>query len=269
MLKNVSLLRRALSTAVPFLFICAVLTGAGIWHSTGTGKDKRAEGLRQFHDRIRDGVGREVQFAAPNDSSQNVRASVNSVTHFISKRSGTKISGETKKRLAAMEALVLSGAQRRLTVGELSAVLAETAVERLSKLTDQEVAHIDSNLRGFDAPDLPDGYRRGREKYIQPRADMLQAVTSERFVAQLKTLRDLSANMVSREVVEYQARHVAEKEIKKNLRRLSEAVPEKFGGIWDVANEREGDAGITPLQAFLVAYAVASEDHLCDSESSL
>ncbi|MCA1636284.1 MAG: hypothetical protein LC802_21980, partial [Acidobacteria bacterium] len=180
-----------------------------------------------------------------------------------------KISGETKTRLAAMEALVLSGAQRRLTVGELSAVLSETAVERLSQLTDQEVAHIDSNLRGFDAPDLPDGYRRGREKYIRPRADMLRAVTSERFVAQIKTLRHLSANIVTREVVKYQARTFVEKDVKETASRLSEVVPEKFGGIWDVANEREGDAGITPLQAFLIAYSVASEDYLCDSESAL
>lgn len=268
MLKNFSLIRRALMIAVPSLFICAVLAGAGFWHSTGTGRDKRAEGLRIFHARIRDGVGREVQFASPNDSHQNVRASVNSVTHFISKRSGTKISGETKNRLAAMEALVLSGEGRRLTIGELSAVLTETAVGRLSRLTDEEVAHIDSNLRGFDAPDLPEPHRRGR-MFVRPRAGELWILTSEKVVAQIKTLRDLSANMVSREVVKYQARAFVEKDVKEKASRLSEVVPEKFGGIWDVANGREGDAGITPLQAFLITYSVASEDYLCDSESVL
>lgn len=269
MLKNMSLIRRVLTTAAPFLFICAVLIGVSTWHSTGTTKDQLAEGKRKFHNRIRDGLGREVQFASPNDSSENVRASVNSVAHFISKRSGTKISGETKRRLAVMEARVLSGAQRRLTIGELSDILSETAFERLSKLTDQEVESIDSNLRGFDAPDLPEGFRKGRKMYIQLRAGKLRAVTSESFVAQIKSLRDLSKNMASGAVVKYKTHDVVEKEVKEKVSLFSEAVPEEFGGIWDVENGREGDTGVTPLRAFLITYSVVSEDYLCDSENAL
>src|SRR5438046_1340071 len=80
---------------------------------------------------------------------------VNSVDNFIFKRSSVKLSGPTKTRLAEMERLTLNGGTRRLSISELNDVLTTTAFERLGRLTDEEILHVDDTLRGFNAPDLP------------------------------------------------------------------------------------------------------------------
>jgi hypothetical protein len=62
------------------------------------------------------------------------------------------------------------------------------------------------------------------------------------------------------------------KRVQSSASYLSEAVPEKFGNMWDVANDREpnaGDGGITPLQATLIAYSLVSDDGLSDGDASL
>ncbi len=108
-----------------------------IWRSSALKADKQAEGKRQFYARIRDGAGREMQFASPGDSPGTVRASVNSVDNFIFKRSGVKLSGATKIRLTEMEELTINGRIRRLRMSELNQVVTDTAFERLGKLTDE------------------------------------------------------------------------------------------------------------------------------------
>ncbi|MFN2454997.1 MAG: hypothetical protein ABR577_12320 [Pyrinomonadaceae bacterium] len=268
MLKHIPLFRKVLILSISLLLLVAALAGAGVWRSAAISEDQLfSSETHAFHNRIRDGVGRGVQFASPKDSSGNIRASVNSVAHFIFTRSGTQISGEMKSRLAAMEERTLSSTQRRLSVRELSDILSEVAMERLSKLTDQEIAHVDDNLRGFNAPDLPESYRRGREVMIRPRASRLQFMSSEKFIAQLKSLRDMSQNTIAGAVFRGMARNVVQTEVRDKARVLSAAVPEKFGGLWDGANDREGSVGLTPLQSLLVTYSVASDDYLCDSES--
>ncbi|OLE51550.1 MAG: hypothetical protein AUG51_22470 [Acidobacteria bacterium 13_1_20CM_3_53_8] len=218
---------------------------------------------RHFHARIRDGVGREVQFASLGDSFGVVRDSVNSVDNFIFKRSGVKLSGPTKNRLAAMEASTLSGARRRLTMSELSDVLSETALERLSRLSDQEITHVDDALRGFNAPDLPESFRR--RTAIKAQVGMSTIISSERFVAEMKAMRRRSIEGAFRDV----AHRAVEDNVKRVARVLSGAVPEQFGGAWNVANDTEGSMGVTPLQAVLITYSAASQDILCDSEENL
>lgn len=241
-----------------------MVAALSMWRSSALKTDKQAEEKRQFHARIRDGVGREVQFASPGDPSGVVRSSVNSVDNFIFKRSGVRLSGATKTRLAEMEELTLSGSTRRLSISELDQVLTDTAFERLGRLTDEEVLHVDDTLRGFKAPDLPKRYTR--RAINLPGQSVL--ISSERFMDQLKAMRD-QTNTPLGEVLKAATHREVQKNVHRQVRDLSEAVPEKFIGAWDTPNDREGDTGVTPLQAVLIAYSVASSDLLIDSEANL
>lgn len=259
-----SLFRRARFFLLVLGAVGFMVAAATIWRSSALQTDKQAEGKRQYHARIRDGVGREVQFAAPGDPSGVIRASVNSVDNFIFKRSGLKLSGPTKTRLAEMERLTLNGSTRRLSISELNDVLTSTAFERLGRLSDEEILHVDDTLRGFNAPDLPRRFRR-RDIHLPGR---LVSISSDKFVGQLKAMRD-QTNTPLGEVLKAATQREIQSNVHRQISDLSEAVPEKFIGAWDVTNDRDGNSGVTPLQAVLVAYSVASSDLLCDSEANL
>jgi hypothetical protein len=243
------------------------LVAAGIWRAAAVYVDKSAQNKQFLQSRIRRGVGSEVEFATTNDSAANVRASVNSVDHFIFKRSGSKLSGLTKNRLAAMEASTLNGVTRRLTISELSNIMATIALERASSLSDQEIDHVDKSVRGFDAPDLPDSFRRGHDRSISTRAGSFQMMPSDKFVRQMKALRSQIGTPTG-EIFEGTTHKFVYDQTRQRAALLSAAVPEKLGGMWNVSADAEG-SGVTPLQAVLLAYSVASDDLLCDSESSL
>ncbi|MBC8031462.1 MAG: hypothetical protein H7Z16_15240 [Pyrinomonadaceae bacterium] len=234
------------------------------WRSSALKTDEEAEGKRQYHARIRDGVGREVQFASPGDAPGLIRSSVNSVDNFIFKRSGVKLSGPTKNRIAEMEQRTLNGEARRLTVSELNDVLTATAFERLGRLTDEEILHIDDNLRGFNAPDLPKRYTR-RVIHLPGRGVL---ISRDEFLEQVKAMR-AETNTLLGQVLKAATHREVQRNVHRRIRDLSEAVPEKFVGAWDTTNDREGDRGVTPLQAVLIAYSVASSDLLSDSEANL
>jgi hypothetical protein len=49
-------------------------------------------------------------------------------------------------------------------------------------------------------------------------------------------------------------------------------VPDQFGNLWDAADNRESSgtaAGFTPLQAFLFAYSLVSDDRLDYGQANL
>lgn len=251
-----------------FLFVLAglglTIAVTSLWRSSALKADKEAEGKRQYHARIRDGVGREVEFALPGDPVGRIHASVNSVDNFIFKRSGVKLSGATKNRIAEMEQRTLNGEAKRLTVSQLNDVLTDTAFERLGRITDEEILHVDETLRGFNAPNLPK--RFGRRAINLPGQSVF--ISREKFVEQVKAMRNQTTTPLGH--VLHGATHRAIRDVvHRRVSTFSEAVPEKFTGAWDLTNNREGTTGLTPLQAVLIAYSTASMDLLIDSEAGV
>jgi hypothetical protein len=100
--------RRARFFMLAIAILAFMVAAVSMWRSSALQTDKQIEGRRQLHARIRDGVGREVQFASAEDPPGLIRASVNAVDNFIFKRSGVKLSGATKTRLHEMEHLLRS-----------------------------------------------------------------------------------------------------------------------------------------------------------------
>lgn len=272
-MKNISakcfiLLRRmSFLTVVLALASIAVLT-ASVWQSSATTDNDRAAARRRFHARVRDGIGREVLIPRRGNSSGQIRAAVNSVANFIDRRSGVRLSGAAKNRLAEMEERALNGTSRRLTANELSNVIAATAVERLASLSDQDLVHVENTLRGFNAPNLPRNFNRD---FKLPGGIVFLGTPSERNIARLRAVRDQLGTPAG-DVFQGMTRRIVGERVQSRAQYLSESVPERFGNMWNVIDDEENrtaDGGITPLQAILVAYSLVSDDHLSDSETSL
>lgn len=247
---------------------CAAVLMTSVWRSSAVKDTDKITTNHEFHLRVRDGVGREVELSARGNSSGQIRAAVNSVATFIERRSGVKLSGATKNRLSEIEELALSGAVRPLTSGELSDVITATVLERLSLLSEQDIAHVDDTLRGFKAPNLPRGFNRD---FKLPGGIVFAGTPSEKTITRLKAVRDQLGTPAG-DVFQGMARGFVKDRVQGRARYLSKSVPEKFGNMWDTVNDGEGDAadgGITPLQALLIAYSLASDDYLSDGEISL
>jgi len=240
------------------LLICAAVVSAGVLSAIAVQRNKITEMKQQFRARIRDGVGAEVHFARQDDDHGSIQASVDSAAQFIFKRSGLKLTEHTKKQLAGVETRTLAGEQRRITPEELSDILAVIALERISGLRDTEIEYAAEILRGFDAPDLPDSFRRSRQKRIKMRSSRTDNLSPDKFIAQVKAIQ--KADEASREIFLGAAKSAASVEIQNRIKLFAEAAPEQFG---TAAN------GLTPLQALLLTYSVASDDLLYDSTSNL
>ncbi|HEX8719606.1 MAG TPA: hypothetical protein VF736_03100 [Pyrinomonadaceae bacterium] len=243
---------------------------AGALRTSALKGDGRAEARRQFQARVRDGVGRGVALAPRGSSQGEVRAAVNSVASFIERRSGVGLSGRTKGRLAELEARVSSGAARGLTLDELSEAVTAMALERLSSLSDRDVAYADETLRGFDAPGMPGHYNRD---FALPGGVVFAGAPREKTVARLLAARDQSRSGPAGDVLKGMLRTVIRARVKDKARYLGESVPEMFGNTWDALGGRErdpsGGGGVTPLQAVLITYSLASDDYLSDGDGAL
>jgi hypothetical protein len=223
---------------------------------------ERAEGRRRYLASIHEGLS-EVEFASTASSDDEIRASIESVARFIRGRSGIKLSGATQMRLAAMEARALRENSGRSSVDELYKTLTRWLVERVSTLTDQELEQAIDTMRGFNSPELPGPRRLADRDYVHLRGSVLVYWTKAH--DQAKSFRDRAAagdKTLTVEVGEFVRR-----EIETKAGEIAEASPERFM----IDARQPGRAGLefTPLQSFLVAYSLVSDDKLAYSKVNL
>lgn len=258
-MKYLSYLKRVRFIALMIALACALSISVSIRRTSAVPTDRDAELKEQFKAAVRDGIGSEVQFAKPSDDVRNVRASVESAAQFMRKRSGVDLHGQTKTRLADMEASTLAGMSRRITPDEVSEIIAITALERLSSASDEEISRAAETLRGFNDPNLSDSFQRGRAN-VRLRANRWGVdPTPEQFVSQLKAIRDADP-IIKSAILKPMATRTASSEVQRRAKYLGESVPEQFGSA---------AGSLTPLQAMLIAYSTASDDPLADSNSNL
>jgi hypothetical protein len=273
-LKHPALLRRTGYALVALGLLCAAVFGTSAWRQSRdvrgpapSSQEEKAEARRQYNARVRDGVGREVELAYGGSPAQT-RVAVNSVTKFIETRSGVIFGEATKERLATLEAKVQNGNGRRLTLDTFSDALSATLLERFSSLTDEEIAQLDETLRGFNAPDLPENFDH---TFKLPQGFVFIGIPPEKNIGRLKVIRD-QLNSPARDVWADIFREKVLYNVRGKAQNLAEAVPEQFGKLWDAANGSESSdtaAGFTPLQAFLFAYSLMSDDRLDYGQANL
>jgi hypothetical protein len=200
-----------------------------------------------LHKRLRKGVGSEVRFASAAANPQQIDETINSADEFIHRRSGLRMSDETKKRLAKAESDVLKGKAKYITLDELTDNLTTAVVDRLATLTDEEIE------AAAEASTDKDGA-------IRSRADGKWGVlTRGELIQQAKSGRDWSRRGDTG--VRAGLRTMIEEEVNGRAVTLSAALPEQFG--------QAGAQGVTPTQALLIAYSVATDDPLADSRSDM
>lgn len=191
-----------------------------------------------------------------------------SAAKFVERRSGVGLGEATKNRLAALEEKVQSGDGRRLSLAAFSSALSATVLERFSSLTDRELAGMDETLRGFNGPDMPENFQRNLQL---PQGYVFIGVPPEKTIGGLKAVRD-QLNSPARDVFAGMFREKVLYNVEGKAQNLARAAPGQFGNLWDVAGGRESgaaDAGFTPLQAFLFAYSLVSNDALDYSQANL
>lgn len=224
----------------------AISTSQQVKRSTQTFSPE--EKKKTFHERVRRGVGNEVRFMKSDGSPEDAAASIESLNRFIYGRAGFKMSDETKEKLTTLEHQARKGGKRRLSVDEVSDILADTLAARVATLTDEEVTHAANT---FEA--TPEGY-------ISTRASgKWGSLKKEDLIRQVKEGREMGkrGDTSLRDTI----RSFVDGEVKSRVATLSEAVPEQFG---DVAKN-----GLTPAQAVLVVYSVAADDLLSGSQRDL
>ena len=251
---DLSWFRRSRLVTGALFIICATLFGLGIWPlkviqigQAGQQSDaKREFQAKELKDQMRRGLGRQVRFASNGDSPERVSQSVWQVDKFIHERSGLKMSQETRERLVAMEGRALKGEGHRIGIEELTDALTETAVERMATLTDQEIEESRNTFLG-------DG------QIIHTRASGGSILEPERFVEQVKAFRDEAQR--KDKLLRTGARGIIAEEVRSRVALLGETLPDDFG--------RASTAGVTPLQAVVLTYSVASDDQLNGSQGEL
>jgi hypothetical protein len=240
--------------AIPFVFFAAA---ASFSQPTGSPAQDHAGILQKTYPLLKRGVGAEVSFAGPGASTEEVRRSVNSVAHFIRKRSGFELDGQVIERLVKMEANALKRARGRIAIDELVHALTQTLLERAVTLTEAEMEHAADTLCGWNAADLPEQIRHSPCK-IRLRAREVGGPRRETFIRQLRILAGSGilaqlAAAEAQDTVDWEARHRVEI--------LGEALPEQWGDV--------SRSGLTPLQGLLISYSAFSDDNLWYSEKEL
>jgi hypothetical protein len=150
-----------------------------------------------------------------------------------------------KNRLAALEQRALAPQGRRVGADELVDILTATTVERLSSLTDAEISQATAGL--------------DNDGEIILRANGEGGITPSEFESAAKRMRALCRQ--GDETFKGLVRAAVQGEVQKRLDAYSEALPRHFG--------RAKRIGVTPLQAVLIAYSVACDDFMGDSQETL
>lgn len=237
-------LRRRPSIVIATVLSFLVLGGIAVWNVSRQPAKASAQDKQHLNKQLRKGVGSEVQFASMPDQTSEAVASA---ADFIYWRSGLEMSDETKKKLAYAESNVLTGASQRISVSELTDNMTTLVVERLATLTDDEirwVAEVSSDANG----------------QMRSRADGKWGVLNKKqLTQQAKAGREWSqrGDFALRDALH----SMLEGEVNDRVSTLSAALPEQFG--------QAGDEGLTPTQALLIAYSVATDDQLTDSRSDI
>lgn len=152
---------------------------------------------------------------------------------------------------------------------DLSQILATVANERLASLSDTDIDNITETLRGFSHPNLPAGFQQSRRELVKLRRNGEGTIPVADFKNQLKEARDVefaarnrtgafSAFRISAQRSAISSR--INSEVNSRVNQLVNANPDFF---------LNSQNAMTPIQAMLIAYSVASDDFLVGNQGDI
>ncbi len=187
----------------------------------------------------------QVEFPSTRSSEGEIKRSVESIDNFLYARSNIRLSEVIKTRLVAAERQVALGANSRLTSEQLIAVLTEVALKRLQSLTEDDIRRAKAT---YEKSYIVDGSYAGftwKQIKLSP-ADFEKNLRrlSERSKSNNRELRNTLQKLI--------AGNSPESGVNGQLQLYTRVLPEQFGAVMQ--------AGISPTQALMIAYAIASDD---------
>lgn len=196
----------------------------------------------------------QVEFPSTTSSEDEIKRSVESIDKFLYSRSNIRLSETVKTRLIAAERQVALGASTRLTSEQLIDVLTDIAVKRLQSLTEDDIRRAKAT---YEKSYIVDGSYAGftwQQIDLSP-SDFEKNLTrlSERSKSKNLELRNTLRKLI--------AGTSPESGVNGHLQLYSRVLPEQFGAVMQ--------AGISPTQALLIAYAIASDDPIHIARSAL
>ena len=228
------------------IFICGVLFVAVLIFSAVNWQTNQAHAQNnneEYHQSIRNALA-EINFPATNNSPE-INAVAENLSDFMNYRAGVQLSEENKNLLRELEQKSWNQS-KKINRGTLTGILTDLAVEKISNATDEDINYAAEKLGGFDAPDLPESFKRGN-RTVMLRASGLGSIDKSEFIEQAKILRDtVKSNKIARSFVV----SAIDREIQQRIMLLAKASPKDFNSITD----------LTPTQAVLMTYVIVTDD---------
>jgi hypothetical protein len=196
----------------------------------------------------------QVEFPSAASSEGEIKRSVESIDNFLYSRSNIRLSETVKTRLVAAERKVALGANTRLTSEQLIGVLTDVALKRLQSLTENDIRRAKAT---YEKSHIVDGSYAGftwKQIKVSP-ADFEKNLKrlSERSKSNNRELRNILQKLI--------AGSSPESGVNGQLQLYARVLPEQFGAVMQ--------AGISPTQALLIAYALASDDPIHVARTAL
>lgn len=234
-------------------------------HSAAQSKQNGSAFATELYTRTHNGIG-QVRSQVGSGYNQNSRITgidPRSVSQFIHDRAGITMNEGNIQLLSGLEDRTLAGQQPLISTTYLANVISGLCFKRLSSLGQSDLSNMVETLKGFDDPNLPPSVRAGRNKGLKLRATSLDDISAQEAMSKLKALKDPNAQtLMNGQFTQYIKQSVEER-----LMIWMGSSPEQFSQTNSPYSSSFG--GLTPGQAFVLAYSFISEDHLFDSMDSL
>ena len=175
------------------------------------------------------GNGFPVRFTSSNSTDAEIDSTVKSAGNFLYQRSGLRMSRATQNRLSNIEQKFLRNNSPLVNLSTVKNILGDVSIEHLRQVTDSEVRDATNLLTGQRSRRFQDGISQSRN---------------------LCNIPSFEAGLRSR----------ISREVDYLVGEWSVTFPEQFGNA--------ASNGVTPIQAFLIAYSVASGDQLSGAVST-
>ena len=242
-------LKRNLIFIFSVLFVATLIFGAVNWQ-TNRAQTKNYE--EEYQQAIRNALA-EIDFPAAN-TAPGINSAAENLSNFMSYRAGVSLSQANKDLLRELEQKSWNQS-KRINRGPLAGILTDLAIEKISNATDEDINYAAEKLSGFDAPDLPESFKRGK-RTVMFRASGAGSIEKDEFIEQAKILRDtVKSNKIARSFVS----SAIDRELEQRAVLLAKASPKDFDSTTD----------FTPGQAVLITYAIVTDDVPMNNKKAL
>jgi hypothetical protein len=233
-----------LRQTIPYLHRCALagvvaLFSCSAHFTAGAQNEQRDAGRARFIEQVRSVIEGEVKFAPRGASMEAVRETVGDLSGFIEHRSSARLSDQSQRRLTSLEHLVISGNAQPLSIEDVTRAVLSSMKEITSGLSDADILNLSEAYR-----------EKGNSRdAIILRSSGEGRMKTKEFISRLRSIR--GSVQGDKEILNV-VRMAVRAQVEDRAQYLSEAMPETFGSIVKV--------GMTPAQALLIIYSVASDD---------